>query len=112
MPPALPSFARDFPEHPGLAALVAAFVRGDYARVRAEAPKLAASSSEPEGVRLAARTLLDRTKPDPLAVWLIVATGLLLLVLTTYWAVYAKAPLGSGASSGSGSTGAHIQRVP
>jgi hypothetical protein len=89
--PPRPAFARDFPPHAALDSLVAAFARGDYARVRAEAPQLV-SSSEPTEVRDAARTLLDRTRPDPLAVWLLALTGALLVILTAYWATNAKPP--------------------
>ena len=85
------SFARDFPAHPGLDSLVDAFVRGDYAHVRAEAPKLA-RSDEPADVRKAAAVLLDRTRPDPLAVALLASTAVLLALLTAYWVVHGKAP--------------------
>ena len=86
-----PSFAVDFPASPELDALVDAFVRGDYAHVRAEAPKLEAASKD-RPVRDAARMLADRTRPDPLAVRLLVLTGLLLLVLTGWWVVHGKSP--------------------
>jgi hypothetical protein len=92
--PPRPAFARDFPPHPGLDSLVEAFARGDYARVRAEAPQLASSSSpaDPAEVRNAARLLLDRTRPDPLAVWLLALTGALLVAMTAYWAAHGKPP--------------------
>jgi hypothetical protein len=70
---------------------VDAFVRGDYARVRAEAPRLI-DSGEPADVRKAAGTLLERTRPDPLAVALLASTAVLLALLTAYWAVHGKAP--------------------
>lgn len=89
-----PSFANDFPRVPSLDALVDAFARGDYAHVRAEAPKLAGSTDD-AAVREAAKTLVDRTKPDRLAVGLLVATGILLAVMTGYWVVNGKAPPGS-----------------
>ena len=76
-----PSFARDFPRTTALDELVEAFARGDYARVRAEGPKLAASALE-ESVRTAALRLVARTAPDPLAVWLLVLTGALLVALS------------------------------
>jgi hypothetical protein len=84
------AFARGFPAHARLDALVDAFARGDYAHVRAEAPKLI-DSSEPQDVRDAARVLLERTRPDPLAVVLLGLTAVLLVFLTAYWAVHAKA---------------------
>jgi hypothetical protein len=70
-----------------LDALVDAFVRGDYARVRAEGLKLA-DSADAEDVRRAAKTLVVRTGPDPLAVWLLVLAGALLVVVSGYWIVH------------------------
>jgi hypothetical protein len=90
-PAVTPSFARDFPKHAALESLVEAFARGNYARVRAEAPKLA-SSAESEEVRRAAQMLLERTKADPLAVGILALAGALLVLLFAYWAVYGKAP--------------------
>src|SRR5580704_6936088 len=89
-----PSFAARFPASPELDALVDAFARGDYARVRAEAPRLEQASAD-EAVRAAAKTLVERTQPDPLAVKLLVATGALLVVLAGWWMVHAKAPTGA-----------------
>jgi hypothetical protein len=89
-----PSFASAFPASPELDALVEAFARGDYARVRAEAPKLERVSEE-EGVRAAAKTLRERTEPDPLAVKLMLLTGALLVLLTGWWIVHGKAPAGA-----------------
>jgi hypothetical protein len=89
-----PSFAADFPANAELDALVAAFSRGDHARVRAEAPALAKSTDD-DAVRAAANTLLDRTRPDPLAVRMLVLTGALLLVLAGWWIAKAKPPPGA-----------------
>jgi hypothetical protein len=89
--PRVPSFARAFPRLPELDALVEAFARGDYATVRANAPRLAESTSE-EPVRAAARTLLARTRPDPLAVALLALGAVLLVALGGYWMAYGKAP--------------------
>ena len=86
-----PAFARGFPHDDALDALVAAFERGDYARVRAEAPRLSASSAS-EDVRAAARILVDRTRADPLAIALVAVTAVLLVVLTTYWSIHGRAP--------------------
>jgi hypothetical protein len=86
-----PAFARNFPRDPGLDALVDAFGRGDYARVRAEAPKLEAST-EDEAIRVAARTLVERTNPDPLVVRILMLATLLLVVLAGWWIAHAKAP--------------------
>jgi hypothetical protein len=92
-----PSFTRDFPRVAELDALVEAFEQGDYARVRAEGPKLA-SSTEDAAVRDAARTLVDRTRPDRLAVALVALTGVLLVALSAYWIVQGKAPPGGGST--------------
>jgi hypothetical protein len=86
----IPLFARGFPAHARLDALVDAFARGDYGQVRVEAPRLI-DSSEPQDVRDAARVVLERTRPDPLAALLLGLTAVLLAFLTTYWAVHAKA---------------------
>jgi len=86
-----PSFARAFPPSAELDRIVEAFARGDYGRVRAEAPALERSTGD-GAVRAAARTLVDRTRPDPLAVRLLVLTGALLAVLFGWWTVHAKAP--------------------
>lgn len=95
--PRRPSFASDFPRVPELDALVDAFERGNYARVRTEAPKLAGSAEDP-AVRAAAKTLVDRTRPDRLAVGLVAITGVLLVALSGYWIMHGKAPPGSGAA--------------
>ncbi len=87
-----PNFARDFPRAPPLDALVDAFVRGDYARVRAEGQRLAGSTEENDAVRQAARTLVSRTDPDPTAVWLLVLSAVLLAVLSAYWIGHGTAP--------------------
>ncbi|HEY8090148.1 MAG TPA: hypothetical protein VIF09_19940 [Polyangiaceae bacterium] len=92
--PRQPSFASDFPRAPELDALVDAFARGDYARVRADAPRLSESTTD-EKVRAAALTLLARTRPDPLAVGLLAITALLLLAFTAYWVVHGRAPAGA-----------------
>ena len=79
-----PSFAREFPRTQELDALVDAFVRGDYRRVRDEAPKLAASSEEPT-VKEAARVLRERIEPDPLAKSILAGAAILLAVMTVWW---------------------------
>jgi hypothetical protein len=85
-----PAFARDFPREPALDELVDAFAHGNYARVRAEAPRLA--SSDDPAVRDAAKTLADRTRPDPLAAGLLAVTAALLVIVTAYWVVHGRAP--------------------
>jgi len=95
MPPERrPSFARAFPRSPELDALVEAFEEGDYARVRAEAPKLEAGSTD-EVVKRAARALLDRTRPDPLAVALLALAALFVGLLSTWWIAHGHPPAGS-----------------
>jgi hypothetical protein len=86
-----PSFARDFPRNETIDALVEAFARGNYALVRKEARKVI-DSGDAEEVRIAARTLLERTKADPMAVRLLWITAALLVGLTAYWGVNGKAP--------------------
>jgi hypothetical protein len=83
--PQIPAFARGFPADPALDALVAAFEQGDYARVRREAPALV-QSTESAAVRKAARELLKRLEPDPIAVYLLAGAALLLTFLAFwYW---------------------------
>ena len=81
-----PTFLLDFPRDPELEALIAAFEAGNYARVRAEAPLLAAKAEDPEVAR-AALELRRRIDPDPLARTLLLISALLLLVLSA-WAYH------------------------
>ena len=114
LPAGFPGFARTFPDHPPLNELVRAFEQGNYARVREggrrllEATKDAekADTSEKGGappyrkgegkseneevdlaaVRRATRELLRRIEPDPLAVYMLVGSILLLAFLSIwYW---------------------------
>jgi hypothetical protein len=78
-----PSFARQFPPDAALDELVLAFARGDYARVRSEAPRLVAQTSDPR-VAAAARELSQRIAPDPLALLLIALTAALLVFLSAW----------------------------
>jgi hypothetical protein len=92
MPPApRPTFARSFPRAPELDALVEAFARGDYAHVRAHAPALERSTDDP-AVRGAARTLRERTRPDPIGIILLAATAVLFLILAVWSIVHGRAP--------------------
>lgn len=81
-----PAFARSFPRTPELDALVHAFEAGDYRMVRADAADLAQRADDP-AVQRAAAMLRARTEADPLARGLLALTLVLLVVLTTYWAV-------------------------
>jgi len=75
-----------------LEALVAAFERGDYARVRREAPSLAASASSPD-VRAAATALLGQTRPDPISSVFFALAAALLVFLSAYWLWRGGGPL-------------------
>lgn len=86
-----PRFAKDFPANDELDALVAAFAAGDYATVRARAPKLAAEA-EDEAVRNAARTLRDRIEPDPTSRLLFMVAAALLAFLTVWWVTHDGPP--------------------
>jgi hypothetical protein len=86
-----PTFAQELPRTPELDEVVDAFARGDYASVRARASRLEQSSADPM-VRKAARTLLDRTRPDPLAVVLLVVAGLILATLSSWWVAHGRPP--------------------
>jgi hypothetical protein len=66
-----PTFLLQFPDDPELELLIRAFEEGNFAKVRAEAPKLARRSTD-EAVRRAARELRRRIDPDPLLVVLLV----------------------------------------
>jgi len=74
-----------YPKHPELDALVEAFAAGNYRRVRAQAPQLAAREDLDADVRESARELCARTEADPLAKTFLLLTGALLAVLTLYW---------------------------
>lgn len=82
-----PSFARDFPNDPELAALVAAFAAGDYATVRAGAPALAAKTTD-ERVKAAATLLRSRIEPDPTSRVFFALTAALLVFLMAWWATH------------------------
>lgn len=86
-----PAFARDFPREPRLDALVAAFEAGDFARVRSDAPALAADANDP-AVKRAAELLRARIEPDPLARALLVITGALLIALSAWWIAHDAPP--------------------
>jgi hypothetical protein len=81
-----PRFLLGFPADPELSRLTAAFEAGNYALVRAEAGALAERAESP-AVRDAARELLRRIEPDPLAKYLLALTAALLLLLA-YWAYH------------------------
>jgi len=69
---------------PELDALTAAFEAGDFARVRADAPRLIASAKD-DTVKRTAEILLARTRPDPLAAALLAISAVLLVVLSAWW---------------------------
>ena len=92
-----PAFARDFPSHPELDALVAAFSRGDYAKVREGAPKLVESTTD-EAVRKAAGILRERIEPDPASKLLFLFAAALLVFLSAWWVAHDGADEGATAS--------------
>lgn len=79
-----PAFAKRYPRHPELDALVRAFEEGDYARVRVEAPALA-ERVEDAAVAEAARELRKRLEPDRLASTVVGLTAVLLAFLTGWF---------------------------
>ena len=80
-----PAFAKDFPRDPELDRLVALFELGNYAAVRTDAERLASTTKDGD-VKKAARELLLRLKPDPLALYLVaIAAGLLVVLAGWYW---------------------------
>ncbi len=85
VPERRPSFARDFPRTPELDQLVEAFARGDYAHVRTHAPELQRGGAD-ESIQRAARTLAERTRPDPFVVALLVVTAVL-IVIVAGWSI-------------------------
>jgi hypothetical protein len=89
--PRRPAFAKEFPRTADLDDVVAAFARGDYASVRAQAIRLEQASPDPI-VREAARVLFDRTRPDPLAVTLLVIAALLLATVASWWMAHGRPP--------------------
>jgi hypothetical protein len=89
--PRRPAFAKEFPRIADLDDVVAAFARGDYASVRAQAIRLEQASPDPI-VREAARVLFDRTRPDPLAVTMLVIAALLLATVASWWMAHGRPP--------------------
>lgn len=83
-----PAFAKDFPSHPKLDALVAAFERGDYAAIRRDASALADATDVSDDVRRAARLLRTRIEPDPAAKVLFGITAAVLVVLSVWWVLH------------------------
>jgi hypothetical protein len=88
---ARPSFAVDFPRNADLDAAVDSFAQGNYARARSESARILASNADDETKR-AARTLIERTQPAPLALLLLALTALLLASIGGWWIVHGKAP--------------------
>lgn len=89
--PTRPSFALDFPRHPELDAAVEAFANGNYARVRSDGARILASAAD-DHVKGAARILIERTAPAPLALVLLGLTAFLLAVVGGWWTLHARAP--------------------
>lgn len=80
-----PAFAKDFPRDPELDRVLALFEQGNYAAVRTAAADLIARTKDDE-IRAAAKQILDRLKPDPLALYLVgIAAALLVILAGWYW---------------------------
>jgi len=80
-----PAFARSFPRDPELDRLVDVFEAGNYAEVRLRARELVHATPS-DDVRRAARELLRRLDPDPVATYmLLVAIALLGFLSFWYW---------------------------
>ncbi|WP_394851215.1 hypothetical protein [Pendulispora rubella] len=91
----VPSFARSFPRNGALDDLVRAFASGNYRKVHDQAPELASRATDP-AVRDAARVLLERLQPDPLAKIILLAAVMLLAVMATWWITEARSHGGAG----------------
>lgn len=87
-----PAFAKDFPRDPELDRVLALFEQGNYAAVRVAAAELVARSKD-DRIRAAAKQILDRLKPDPLALYLVgIAAALLVILAGWYWTHPHEAP--------------------
>jgi hypothetical protein len=79
-----PTFAERYPEHPTLHRALDAFSRGNFRSVRAIAAPLV---TDPDAaVAAAAKDLIARISPDPIA-YVLLGTTALLLVALTLWAI-------------------------
>jgi hypothetical protein len=78
-----PRFLLKFPEDPELEELMAAFEAGNFAAVRAEAPRLIERTERPE-VKRAAEELLRRIEPDPLVKFLLGVAVFLFVAVVAY----------------------------
>ena len=81
-----PQFLLEFPEDPELEPLIEAFCRGNFNKVRLEAPALIEKSKDPK-VKSAAEELYRRIQPDPLVKFLL-ALAAALFVFITAWAYF------------------------
>ncbi len=86
-----PPFTAGWPRDEALEQLVEAFARGDYRRVRDEAPRLA-DKTEDDEVRRCALELKGRIEPDPMGKVLIGVAGLLLAFLAYWYLVHRHGP--------------------
>lgn len=83
-----PAFAANFPADPELERLLDAFTRGDYAAVRAGAPRLAEATKDP-AVKRAALDLRRRIDPDPVSAALVVIAFVLLALVGGFYLSHA-----------------------
>ena len=79
-----PPFLKDRPADPALEALVQAYLAGDFAHVRKEAPALAKNADDVR-IRHLARELRRRIDPDPLMKYLLAISISLLVFLVAYF---------------------------
>jgi len=83
-----PAFARDFPRHPELDALVTLFADGNYLAVRKDATRLAAKNDVSDEVKKAALVLRARVEPDRTARTFFALAAALLVFLTVWWVTH------------------------
>ena len=79
-----PQFANAYPRSRELDRLVAAFMEGNFALVRRDAPLLA-EKAEDETVRAAAQDLRRRIAPDPTAIYLLGLGLALAVAISAYY---------------------------
>jgi len=87
----VPAFALAYPEDATLDELVLLFEQGRYHDVRERAHKLV-HATDRDDVRAAARDLLKRLDPDPLARWLIIGALVLLVFLSGWYWTHPHSP--------------------
>lgn len=82
--PPRPAFAAGFPQDPRLNALLVAFEKGNFAKVRSEAPRLAEDTDD-EAIRAAALELRSRIEPGKVATLLWCIGAMLMVALYGFY---------------------------